>query len=90
MSPSTWKAHDQFLDIALMWGLIGLGLYLWLISFSFKNLLSFNFFSLSVFAYMIWNLFWYMTIEAEGIFFIILAMSCIQNESVRNNIISDA
>jgi O-Antigen ligase len=90
MSVSTWKAHDQFLDIALMWGLVGLVLYLWLISFSFKNLLSFNFFSLSVFAYLIWNLFWYMTIEAEGIFFVILAVSCLQNKSVRNNIVSDA
>jgi hypothetical protein len=90
MSLSTWKAHDQFLDIALMWGLVGLALYLWLISFSFKNLMKFDFFALSIFAYMIWNLFWYMTIEAEGIFFVILAVSCVQNKSVRNNIVSDA
>jgi hypothetical protein len=90
MSISTWKAHDQFLDVALMWGLVGLALYLWLISFSFKNLLRFDFFALSVFAYMIWNLFWYMTIESEGIFFVILAVSCIQNKSVRNDIVSDA
>ncbi len=89
MSVSTWKAHNQFLDIALMWGLIGLILYLWLISFSLKNLLTLHFFSLSVFAYMIWNLFWYMTVEAEGIFFVILAASCIQNKSVRNDIVSD-
>jgi hypothetical protein len=90
ISLSTWKAHEQFLDIALMWGFIGLGLYLWLISFSFKNLLSFDFFSLSIFAYMVWNLFWFMTIEAEGIFFVILAVSCVQNKSVRNDIVSDA
>ncbi len=89
MSLSTWKAHDQFLDIALMWGLVGLALYLWLISFSFRNLLRFDFFSLSIFAYLVWNLFWYMTVEAEGIFFVILAVACIQNKSVRNDSVSD-
>lgn len=74
-----WKAHNQFLDIALMWGLVGLVFYVCLIFLSFRNLFKFNFFSFAVFAYMIWNLFWFMEIEAEGIFFVILAASCVLN-----------
>ena len=81
-SAPNWKAHNQFLDIALMWGLVGLIFYVCLIFLSFKNLFKFNFFSFAIFAYMIWNLFWYMEIEAEGIFFVILAASCVLDKNV--------
>ena len=49
-SVDLWKAHNQFLDIALMWGLVGLALYITLITFSFKNLFKFDFFALAIFA----------------------------------------
>ncbi len=87
-TPGMWKAHNQFLDISLMWGLIGLILYIVLLCFSLKNLFNFNFFALAIFAYMVWNLFWYMEIEAEGIFFVILAVSCVYNKNSRNNSVS--
>jgi hypothetical protein len=76
-----WKAHNQFLDVTLMWGLIGLFFYVVLIMRSFKNLFKENYFSISIFAYLIFNLFWFVHPNIEGTFFVILGASCIPKES---------
>ena len=82
VSVDSWKAKNQFLDIALMWGIFGLLLYFLLIYNSFKNLTNYNFFSMSIFTYTIYNFFWYTNINIEGIFFIILATSCVSNKTL--------
>jgi O-antigen ligase len=66
-----WRSHNQFFEITLIRGLIGLLIYMALLFFILKNKKSFLF--VWVFAYHVFLGFWYLPIEAVGVLWVAMA-----------------
>jgi O-antigen ligase len=84
MTLNLWKAHNQFLDVALMWGLVGLALYGMMAALTLRNFYLPGIVALA--CYQIFLLAWYVPLEAEGIVFLLVGFTTAMGyrpESVR-------
>jgi len=62
-----WKSHNQFIEIALLYGLPGLALYLWiLISLLRRKFLS-NPAAIGVITYHVFFMLWFAIPESDGV-----------------------
>ena len=59
-----WKAHNQFLDVALMWGTPGALIYILLLLYLVPRIKTGDPSAIAVLAYHIFLLFWFMPMEA--------------------------
>ena len=70
-----WKAHNQFLDVGLMWGLVGLFLYLALLFYTVPSALRGNPAAVAILAYHVFLLFWFLPEEALGGVWVVWALA---------------
>lgn len=68
----TFKAHDQILEAALMWGLIGAALYLTLVGLAVRGVLRGEPLALGVLVYFLFLLFWFVIPETQGVLWAML------------------
>lgn len=73
--------HNQFLDIAKMWGLVGLALYLGLFALALRNAFSLQPAALGIVAVHVFFMLWYSTVPLEGILWVTWAMACLTIKS---------
>ena len=73
-----WKAHNQFLEVSLMGGLVGLALYLALLVFGLRHLRSFHPAALGLLVYHVFLLFWFVPPEAEGALWALWAVAVVR------------
>lgn len=66
-SLSGFKVHDQVLEAALMWGIVGLALYLVLWLFALRGLTRGDPLALGLLAYAVFLLLWFVIPETRGI-----------------------
>ncbi|WP_135255584.1 O-antigen ligase family protein [Thermus caldilimi] len=62
----SFRAHNQFLEVALKWGLLGLGLYLALLFLALRGLPQLHPAATGLFALHVFFLFWFAIPEGEG------------------------
>jgi len=72
-----FKAHDQFLEVALMHGLVGLALYLWLLFYGLRGLPRGDPAALALLAYHLFLIFWFTIPESEGALWAVWAVAAI-------------
>lgn len=63
----SFRAHNQFLEVGLKWGLLGLALYLVLLALVFKGVINLFPASTGLFAIHVFFLFWFSIPEEEGV-----------------------
>jgi O-antigen ligase len=68
-----WKAHNQFLDVALMWGCVGLALYALIVALTVRNYYLPGFIALA--CYQLFLVLWYAPLEVEGIVFLLVGFT---------------
>ncbi len=68
-----WKAHNQLLDVALMWGCIGLVLYVLIAALTVWNYYLPGFVALA--CYQLFLVLWYVPLEVEGIVFLLVGFT---------------
>lgn len=73
MTLNMFKAHNQFLDIALMWGVVGFVLYVLIAVLTVWNFYLPGFIALA--CYQLFLLLWYLPLEAEGIVFLLVGFT---------------
>lgn len=73
---SIWKAHNQFLDIALLRGLVGLFCYLGLFLVCFRALGKFPPLAMGLFVYHAFLLLWFAPFHIEGTLWTVLGSAC--------------
>jgi hypothetical protein len=77
------KAHNQLIDVGLMWGIPGIILYFALVIFGLKNLFRFRFESFAIFAYSIFSLTWFASDQAHGVLFILIGLSQVKSSALK-------
>jgi hypothetical protein len=83
-SISAIKVHNQFVDVGVMWGVPGLIFYTVLIFFGLRNIFSLRFESFALLAYVLFSLTWFFSDQAHGIVFILIAVSQVNKESLKD------
>jgi O-antigen ligase len=73
MTLNMFKAHNQFMDIALMWGVTGLVLYILIAVLTAWNFYLPGFIALA--CYQLFLLLWYVPLEAEGLVFLLVGFT---------------
>lgn len=73
---SVWKAHNQFLDIALLRGLVGLLCYLGLFWYVFRALGKFPPLAMGLIVYHAFLLLWFAPFHIEGTLWAVLGSAC--------------
>jgi O-antigen ligase len=68
-----WKAHNQWLDVGVMWGLIGLALYFMLALLTLRNFYLPGVVALA--CYQVYLILWYAPLGVEGILFLVTGFS---------------
>lgn len=63
----SFRAHNQFLEVGLKWGLLGLSLYLFLLFLALRGILRLNPLATGLFALHLFFLFWFAIPEEEGV-----------------------
>lgn len=74
---SKLRVHNQFLDMAVMWGLVGLLLYLALFIIAFRNALSLQPAALGIFGVHAFFMLWFSTVHLEGVLWVAWALACL-------------
>ena len=69
MSLSAIKVHNQFLDIAVLWGIPGLLLYIFLAVYGARGLLILDPLAVGFLVYQFFLITWFIPIDAEGLIF---------------------
>lgn len=72
------KIHNQYLDFAIMWGLVGLGLFLAMLLRVVPNALSLRPAALAVVAVALFLTFWFSMYQLEGALWIVLAAASVR------------
>lgn len=67
-----FKAHNEFLEQGLMWGLMGLLLYIALLAYSIRGALRLEPVALGNVAYQAFLLFWYLMISSQAVVWVLL------------------
>lgn len=70
-----WKSHNQFLEVALQRGLVGLGLYMALLLFSFFAFVRINPGATGLWAYHIFLMLWFIPYFSEGVMWALFAIA---------------
>lgn len=81
-----WKAHNQLLDVGVMWGLPGLVLYAVLVLFSLRGLLRLEPLAVGLLVYQFFLVTWFVILDAEGIFWALMGAATVltkQAQAVR-------
>ncbi|RIH89504.1 O-Antigen ligase [Meiothermus luteus] len=73
---SVWKAHNQFLDIALLRGLVGLLCYLALFWYVFRSVHIFPPLAMGLIAYHAFLFLWFAPFHIEGTLWAVLGGAC--------------
>lgn len=73
---SVWKAHNQFLDIALLRGLVGLLCYLGLLWYVFLSVRKFPPLAMGLITYHAFLLLWFAPFHIEGTLWAVLGGAC--------------
>lgn len=71
----TWKAHNEFLEQALMWGLVGLGLYLALLWYVLIGAFRGEPASVGLLGYHIFLLLWFVFISSQAVLWALLSVA---------------
>jgi O-antigen ligase len=69
------KIHSQAFDVALMWGIIGLFLYLILFYYGINGFIGLRFSTTCLITYSVFLLTWYSSDQSNGAFFILVAVN---------------
>ena len=72
-----WKAHNQLLDIGVMWGLPGLILYILLVLYSLRGILKLEPLAVGLLVYQFFLITWFVLQDSEGIFFVLMGASTV-------------
>ena len=86
MALDGWKAHNQYLDIALMWGLVGLALYLGILWTALQGLKHNVAAAYGVLAYHLFLLFWFVPLQVLGVLWLLLAVAAGEARSARRSL----
>ena len=78
-----WHSHNQFLEVGLMSGLVGLVLYLVLLAFGLRGLFQGNPLSLGLLSYFVFLQLWFVIPETRGVLWVVWAAAAAS--SVRQN-----
>ena len=70
------KAHNQIIDVFVMWGLVGVLLYGFIIVSAMKTVFQVDYLASSVLAYSMFLMTWFIPIQIHGVFLILCAASC--------------
>jgi O-antigen ligase len=73
LTVSWWKAHNQFLDVLVMWGGVGLALYMLIASMTLRNYYLPGVVALT--SYQVFALIWYVPLEVEGVMFLLVGFT---------------
>ncbi len=73
---SVWKAHNQFLDIALLRGLVGLVCYIVLLWYVFLSMRRFPPLAMGLIVYHAFLLLWFAPFHIEGTLWAVLGGAC--------------
>jgi O-antigen ligase len=68
-----WKAHNQWLDTALSWGLVGLALYFLIAALTLRQFYLPG--VLALVCYQVYLLLWYVPLGVEGVLFVVTGFS---------------
>lgn len=79
LSISLWKAHNQILDVGVMWGIPGIIFYIILVFFGIRGSLNLDPLSIGVLVYQIFLLTWFIPPDAEGMVFAIWGAAAATN-----------
>lgn len=74
---SLWKAHNQLLDVGIMWGLPGLILYILLVLYSLRGVFRLEPLAVGLLVYQFFLVSWYVIQDSEGIFFVLMGASAV-------------
>jgi hypothetical protein len=74
-----WKAHNQILDVGLMWGIPGIIFYVILVYFGIRNAIQLDPLSIGMLVYQIFLITWFIPPDAEGAIFAIWGAACAIN-----------
>jgi O-antigen ligase len=73
---TVWKAHNQFLDIALLRGLVGLLCYIGLFWYVIRSLSKFPPLAMGLIVYHAFLLLWFAPFHIEGTLWAVLGGAC--------------
>ena len=76
------KVHNQFLDVAVLYGLVGLALYLALLALVVPHLLALRPAAVGLFTYHLFLLFWFPVIQTEGVMWALWAAALVPSLGV--------
>ncbi len=79
----TFKAHDQLLEIVLMWGIPGALLYLLLVGSALRGLRRGSPLAVGILAYAIFLLLWFVIPETQGVWWVMLAAAGVEARLAR-------
>jgi O-antigen ligase len=68
-----WKAHNQLLDVALNWGVVGLALYALMVVLTFRSFYLPGIVALA--CYQLYLLLWYVPLDVESLVFLLVGFS---------------
>jgi hypothetical protein len=90
-SVRSWKAHNEFLEQALMWGLVGLGLYLVLLWFVVVGALRGEPGSIGLIGYHAFLMFWFVFLSSQAVVWVLLAVAAFSflNQEIRQPKLAD-
>jgi O-antigen ligase len=74
---SLWKAHNQLLDVGVMWGLPGLILYILLVLYSLRGTFKLEPLAVGLLIYQFYLITWYVIQDSEGIFFALMGAAAV-------------
>ncbi len=86
MALDGWKAHNQYLDIALMWGVVGLALYLGILWLAVTGVRYDLPASYGVLGYGLFLLFWFVPLQVLGVHWLLLAVAASGAYSARRSL----
>ncbi len=68
-----WHSHNQFLEIGLMSGLVGLALYVAMLLFGLRGVFQGNPLSLGLLTYFVFLQLWFVIPETRGLLWVVWA-----------------
>jgi O-antigen ligase len=78
------KAHNQIIDISVMWGLVGLFFYGIIVISAIRRVFYIDYLGNSILAYSLFLMTWYVPIQTHGVFLILCAASAGAQKSGRS------
>lgn len=74
-----WKSHNQFLEIGLRFGIVGLLLYLYLFLSTWRAFIGFKPAALALWIYHLFLLFWFIPFHTEGVVWVLMACATLES-----------